>query len=159
MDNIFTLAAIEAFYNDGNDFSQILPFFVLQILKDKNFGEPILPSEIKKDLSDNFNLSVPTASINIALDKLVNKEYIKRGNDEVVLLDKGNNVSTELRKSNNLTQKEIYPIFNKLRVDRNQADYDGDLDVSHFKKFLRDNAKELETAFDAIDLFKNHPDY
>ena len=69
------------------------------------------------------------------------------------------NVSAELRKSNNITQKEIYPIFNKLRVARNQADYDGDFDVSHFKKFLRDNEKDLKSAFDAIDFFKNHPNY
>ena len=69
------------------------------------------------------------------------------------------NVSIELRKSDNLTQKEIYKIFNRLRVARNQADYDGDFDVSHFKKFLRDNEKDLEMALGTIDFFKNHPDY
>ncbi|WP_405268970.1 hypothetical protein [Methanobrevibacter sp.] len=68
-------------------------------------------------------------------------------------------VSAELRSSDDCTQKEIYNIFNRLRVVRNQADYDGDFDVSHFKKFLQDNKKDLEIAFGAIDYFKNHPEY
>ena len=73
--------------------------------------------------------------------------------------DVHHNVSIELRNSNDLTQKEIYKIFNRLRVVRNQADYDGEFDALHFKKFLYDNKKDLEMAFDAIDYFKNHPKY
>ena len=69
------------------------------------------------------------------------------------------NVYVELKNSNSLTQKEIYKIFNRLRVARNQADYDGDFDVSHFKKFLKDNENDLDRALDTIDFFKNHPNY
>ena len=85
----------------------------------------------------------------------VNHKYYLQGR-------KGNihhNVSAELRKSNNINLKEIYKIFNRLRVARNQADYDGDCDVSHFKKFLKDNENDLDRALDTIDFFKNHPNY
>ena len=68
-------------------------------------------------------------------------------------------VSIELRNSNDIAQKEIYPVFNRLRVARNQADYDGEFDISHFRKFLHDNKNDLEMAFGTIDYFKNHPEY
>lgn len=95
MDKMFTLAAIEAFCENGNDYSQILPFFVLQCFKRKEY-EQILISEIQKDLSDKFNIPAPTASINAALDILVERKDISRKNDAFILLEKGNRASTEL---------------------------------------------------------------
>lgn len=68
-------------------------------------------------------------------------------------------VYLELKNSNDATQNEIYKIFNRLRLARNQADYDGRVHISDFEKFLQDNKIDLEIAFDTIDYFKSHPNY
>lgn len=68
-------------------------------------------------------------------------------------------VFDELKYSEDITLKEISKVFNKLRVARNQADYDGEYDISHFEKFLQDNQKDLEMAFGTIDYLKSHPNY
>ncbi len=88
---------------------------------------------------------------------LINVEY-----KDTLLSRKGDvhgRVFDELKHSNDATLKEISKVFNKLRVARNQADYDGEYDISQFEKFLHDNEKDLEIAFGTIDYFKNHPNY
>lgn len=69
------------------------------------------------------------------------------------------NIFDELRLSNDTTEKEISEFFNKLRRIRNEADYDGGLDISHFKKFLKDNDNDLKIITNAIRYFENHPNY
>lgn len=83
-----------------------------------------------------------------------NKYYLKSKKGDV-----HGKVFDELRNSNDATEKEVSKILNKLRVARNQADYDDDFDIFHFLKFLRDNEKDLERALDTIDYFENHPNY
>lgn len=65
----------------------------------------------------------------------------------------------ELRLSDDITEKEISKFFNKLRKVRNQADYDDNLDIDHFKKFLKNNENNFEVIVNAIEYFKNHPNY
>lgn len=68
-------------------------------------------------------------------------------------------VYDELRFSNDSSEKQISHVLNKLRVIRNSADYDDQLDVVEFNRFLAENKKDLEIANDTIGYFRNHPNY
>lgn len=70
-----------------------------------------------------------------------------------------NDVYDEIKDSNDSTLKEISKIFHKLRIARNEADYDSNLDAEHFKKFFRNNKKELIIVFDSLEYLKSNPIY
>lgn len=82
------------------------------------------------------------------------KYYLKSQSSDV-----HKDIIDELRLSRDTTENKLSELFNKLRKARNEADYDGELDINYFKKFLKDNDKDLEIISDAIEYFENHPNY
>lgn len=82
------------------------------------------------------------------------KYYLKSQSSDV-----HKNIFIELQSSDDTTEKEISDLFNKLRKVRNEADYNAEVNIVHFKKFLKDYNKDLEIITDAIEYFKNHPNY
>lgn len=123
-------------------------FIILSYLLLREDGEEYVRSAISRLYYGLFGV------LRRYLINVKSKGYLQNRNGNV-----HRKVYLELKHSGDVTQNEISEIFNKLRVVRNQADYDGNFDVSYFKKFLYDNKKDLEIAFGAIDYFKNHPDY
>ena len=82
------------------------------------------------------------------------KYYLKSQSSDV-----HKNIFIELQSSDDATENEISDLFNKLRKARNEADYNGEVNIVHFKKFLKDYNKDLEIITDAIEYFENHPNY
>ncbi|MBQ6345526.1 MAG: hypothetical protein IJI96_05370 [Methanobrevibacter sp.] len=82
------------------------------------------------------------------------KYYLKSQSSDV-----HKNIFIELQSSDDTTENEISDLFNKLRKVRNEADYNAEVNIVHFKKFLKDYNKDLEIITDAIEYFKNHPNY
>ncbi|WP_458404121.1 hypothetical protein [Methanobrevibacter sp.] len=91
------------------------------------------------------------------------RRYLINVRHKYYLLSKGAwvhaSVYVELKNSDDINERQVSKILNKLRKVRNQSDYDSHLDIFHFVKFIADNKKDLEIAFDAIDYFKSHPGY
>lgn len=82
------------------------------------------------------------------------KYYLKSQSSDV-----HKNIFIELQSSDDTTENEISDLFNKLRKVRNEADYNAEVNIVHFKKFLKDYNKDLEIITDAIEYFKIHPNY
>ena len=82
------------------------------------------------------------------------KYYLKSQSSDV-----HKNIFIEHQSSDDTTENEISDLFNKLRKVRNEADYNAEVNIVHFKKFLKDYNKDLEIITDAIEYFKNHPNY
>lgn len=85
-----------------------------------------------------------------------NNYYLREYNRDV-----HSNVYDELRLSKDPTEKQIAKILNKLRLIRNNADYDADeeYDLNFFKDFINRNSKDLIIAFGAVKYLKQHPNY
>ena len=85
-----------------------------------------------------------------------NKYYLR-----VHTHDVHSNVYDELRFSNDPTEKQIANILNKLRLVRNNADYDAEekYDLNFFNDFISRNSNDLIIAFGAIKYLKQHPNY
>ena len=82
------------------------------------------------------------------------KYYLKSQSSDV-----HKNIFIELQSSDDTTENEISDLFNKLRKVRSEADYNAEVNIVHFKKFLKDYNKDLEIITDAIEYFKNHHNY
>lgn len=85
-----------------------------------------------------------------------NKYYLRQVNPGVHSM-----VYDELKFSKDPTEKQIAEILNKLRLVRNNADYDweDEYNLKFFMDFLNENKTKLEIAFDAVKYLKNHPNY
>lgn len=123
-------------------------FIILTKMLSKSLNEESIRSAISRFYYGVFGV------VRRYLIRVEHKYYLARryGNIHKELSD-------EIRNSNNSTLKEIYKIFHKLRVARNRADYDGEYDVEYFKKFLKDNEKNLIIVLDALNYLKSHPNY
>ena len=111
-------------------------------------GEEYIRSAISRQYYGLFGV-VRRYLINV--DK---KYYLQSRNGDV-----HGKIFDELKKADDDNLNEVLKVFNKLRVARNQADYNGGLNSLHFEKFLQDNEKDLEIALGTIDYFKSHPNY
>lgn len=117
-------------------------FVVLAYLLIENGNEESIRSGISRLYYGFFGIS------RRYLINVKNKEYLRSKSGDIHF-----NVYTELLNSNDLTENEIAFILNKLRLIRNNADYD---DCSRYGKeffdnFLEANEKELVIAFEALE--------